>query len=161
MQIPKAITALSLIVLTVYIANRPAALGDAPASTSVGSNVAAYYEGPWLTTKNKKLTGTMTCQVTATSNGKWQGRFWGVWQQVPFDYTVNFTADKRAIESISSDAGSGEAVNGTAMIDGADYVWAGLLLPNEFKINFTGSRYEGHAELKRVAARTPPKQSEK
>jgi hypothetical protein len=41
-------------------------------------------------------------------------------------------------------------VMGTAMIDGASYEWKGQLSIEEFNIEFTGSRYEGILQLKRV-----------
>src|SRR5262245_7161868 len=69
------------------------------------------YEGVWHTT-NRKLDGTMTCVVKDQGDGKWTGRFYGIWQAVPFDYTVPFT-------------GKAEKLTGKAMIDGADYTWTG------------------------------------
>src|SRR5687768_17309386 len=65
------------------------------------------FEGPWHTT-NRKLDGIMTCAVTDLGNEKWKGRFYGVWQGVPFDYTVAF-------------AGKPSELKGTATIDGAHY----------------------------------------
>ena len=47
-------------------------------------------------------------------------------------------------------------MTGKALIDGASYEWKGLLADKLFKIQFTGSRYEGYAELKRVPERKPP-----
>ena len=92
---------------------------------------------------------------------KWKGRFWGVWQHVPFDYTVEFgpnKSSKRSDEPTNPGEKHGQltadtlgiAVAGKATIDGASYDWTGTLAPNEFDIQFTGSRYEGHLELARV-----------
>src|SRR5688500_17403677 len=47
------------------------------------------YVGTWKTT-NRKLDGAMTCAVKDLGDEKWQGRFFGIWQGVPFVYTVAF-----------------------------------------------------------------------
>lgn len=104
---------------------------------SVSMAADTVFEGDWLTT-NRKLDGKMTCVVTDLGNEKWRGRFYGVWQGVPFDYTVAF-------------AGPAEDLRGTAQIDGADYVWKGRILPGDqpsFQGTFGGSRYEGSFALK-------------
>jgi len=95
----------------------------------------AVYEGPWHTT-NRKLDGIMTCAVKDLGDNKWTGRFYGVWQGVPFDYTVSFS-------------GPPEKVQGKATIDGADYLWSGSFNPDEerFKGNFGGNRYSGYFDL--------------
>jgi hypothetical protein len=116
----------------------------------------ARYEGPWATT-NRKLNGTMNCLVKPLSDGHWQGRFWGTWEHVPLDYTVEFSRDDQApseatrVVSVDVKAPrNSESVTGKATIDGAHYDWNGILGPDQFMIQFTGSRYEGHLELKRV-----------
>ncbi len=94
------------------------------------------YEGTWNTT-NRKLDGTMACAVTGLGDGKWRGRFYGVWQGVPFDYTVMFS-------------GTPSNLTGTATIDGANYTWTGEMgqeLPGRFKGSFGGSRYAGYFDL--------------
>jgi hypothetical protein len=119
------------------------------------------YSGAWVTTKNKKLDGTANCDVKQISKDRWQGKFWGVWQHVPFDYTVEFAPDKT--KNVTGERGGHDAPNikltanatettvaGAATIDGAHYDWTGTLTPKEFNIQFTGSRYEGHMELVRV-----------
>jgi len=95
----------------------------------------ATYEGPWHTT-NRKLDGMMTCAVKDLGDNKWSGRFYGVWQGVPFDYTVAFT-------------GPPEMLQGKATIDGADYIWSGAFHANDgrFKGNFGGNRYSGYFDL--------------
>lgn len=96
------------------------------------------YEGVWRTT-NRKLDGTMTCVVKAQGEGKWSGRFYGVWQAVPFDYTVAF-------------AGTPEKLMGKATIDGANYTWNGDMSTAEdgrFKGSFGGDRYSGYFDLQR------------
>jgi hypothetical protein len=131
---------------------------DAPPETKSG----ALYQGNWVTT-NRKLNGTMNCQVKELSPDQWQGRFWGTWEHVPFDYTVEFGHDNSPtaknggrLVSISDKALiGGEPVTGKATIDGAHYDWIGILAPEEFDIKFTGSRYEGHLELKRVQDQIP------
>jgi hypothetical protein len=95
------------------------------------------FDGTWRTT-NRPLEGTMTCVVTELGVQKWQGRFFGVWQGVPFDYTVPFT-------------GAPTNLRGTALIDGANYTWIGQIreeTPNTFKGSFGGDRYEGSFDLK-------------
>lgn len=95
------------------------------------------FEGPWRTT-NRKLDGIMTCVVTPVSEEKWQGRFYGVWQGVPFDYTVPFS-------------GPANKLQGTATIDGASYTWTGEITRDPqptFKATFGGSRYIGSFEMK-------------
>ena len=102
-------------------------------STTVAED--AVYEGAWHTT-NRKLDGTMTCAVKDLGEGKWSGRFYGVWQGVPFDYTVAFS-------------GPPEKLQGKATIDGADYIWSGSFNSEEarFKGNFGGNRYSGYFDL--------------
>jgi hypothetical protein len=95
------------------------------------------YEGTWLTT-NRKLDGTMTCVVTDKGKDKWQGRFYGIWQGVKFDYKVDWS-------------GPPEKMIGKAMIDGANYEWTGEMTPETpgtFKGKFTGDRYTGSFDLK-------------
>jgi hypothetical protein len=78
---------------------------------------------------------------------KGQGRFYGVWQGVPFDYTVAFT-------------GPPSALRGTATIDGASYTWTGTITsaaPGVFKGTFGGSRYVGSFELKEKSAQVARK----
>jgi hypothetical protein len=97
------------------------------------------YHGPWKTT-NRKLDGEMTCIVTPLWNNAWRGRFYGVWQGVPMDYTVTFT-------------GPVNALHGTANIDGAEYEWKGWITKQEFRANFGGDRYSGWFDLKRLPAK--------
>jgi hypothetical protein len=125
------------------------ATGQGPA----GSISEARYEGTWVTTKNKKLDGTLTCDIKALAKDRWQGRFWGVWQRVPFDYTVEFSSLKDAARLVHATAA--KQVKGVATIDGAHYDWVGSLSPTDFNIQFTGSRYEGYLALKRVAEDRP------
>ena len=74
--------------------------GQTPAAAVVPNSppevakIEGRYSGTWVTTKNKKLDGTATCEVKQLSQDQWQGHFWGVWQHVPFDYTVEFGRDK-------------------------------------------------------------------
>src|SRR6478672_1181090 len=99
-----------------------------------GSNASAddaLYEGAWNTT-NRKLDGRMTCAVKDLGDNKWTGRFYGVWQGVPFDYTVPFS-------------GPPDKLQGKATIDGADYIWSGSFNEDDgrFKASFGGNRYSG------------------
>jgi hypothetical protein len=110
----------------------------------------AVYEGLWKTT-NRKLDGTMTCVVTSLGPEKWSGRFYGVWQGVPFDYTVPFT-------------GPPDNLRGTATIDGAHYDWIGVLSDEaggSFKGTFGGNRYTGSFDLKPKAKPTAARPSHK
>ena len=65
-----------------------------PNSPPEVAKIEGRYSGMWVTTKNKKLDGTANCEVKQLAQDQWQGRFWGVWQHVPFDYTVEFGRDK-------------------------------------------------------------------
>lgn len=103
-------------------------------TSSTASGQDFVYEGPWNTT-NRKLDGIMTCEVTELAAEKWQGRFHGVWQGVPFDYTVQF-------------AGPPSELRGTATIDGAHYDWKGAMEPGRFKGSFGGTRYAGYFDMK-------------
>jgi hypothetical protein len=97
----------------------------------------AIYEGVWRTT-NRKLDGIMTCVVTDFGDGNWQGRFYGVWQGVKYDYTVTF-------------AGPPHELRGKATIDGAHYDWKGEITEQpaaSFKGTFGGTRYTGFFDLK-------------
>jgi len=99
------------------------------------------YEGDWHTT-NRKLDGSMTCIVTQLGNERWQGRFFGTWQGVSFDYTVPFTGPPTNLQ-------------GNANIDGADYHWTGQIVqatPGSFKGTFGGTRYNGYFDLKEKPA---------
>lgn len=122
------------------------AIGAAALSASVGMAEDSVYEGTWHTT-NRKLDGTMTCAVKDLGEGKWNGRFYGVWQGVPFDYTVPFS-------------GAAEKLQGQATIDGADYIWSGSFHSDEgrFKGQFGGNRYSGYFDLakKQPGAATGP-----
>jgi hypothetical protein len=56
------------------------------------SRIEGLYAGPWVTT-NRKLDGVINCRVKQIEPEHWQGHFWGVWQHVPLDYTVEFCGD--------------------------------------------------------------------
>jgi hypothetical protein len=70
-------------------------------ATSAATKLEGTYEGAWTTTKNRKLDGTASCQVKQLSNGRWQGRFGGQWQQMPFDYAVEFRAGEKQTRLVS------------------------------------------------------------
>lgn len=128
----------------------PAAQAQVPgenAETGVQAAAAVQadriFVGPWKTT-NRKLDGIMTCVLKDQGHDKWEGRFYGVWQGVPFDYTVNFV-------------GSPSGFKGKAVIDNADYAWSGSIddsQPAVFSGTFGGSRYTGSFALKETK-RTP------
>lgn len=101
------------------------------ASISFGGET--VYEGTWNTT-NRRLDGTMTCVVTPKGTEQWEGRFYGVWQGVDFDYTVDFT-------------GPEDDLRGTATIDGASYNWRARMTSKRFWANFSGDRYVGSFDL--------------
>jgi hypothetical protein len=102
-------------------------------SVAVGGEL--KYQGTWNTT-NRKLDGSMTCVVTPIAKHKYQGRFFGTWQGVPFDYKVKFT-------------GPTSDLRGTATIEGAAYEWKGQVDRKRFKGNFEGDRYTGFFDLQR------------
>ncbi len=96
------------------------------------------YEGTWVTVKNRKLNGDMTCVVTENGKDKWKGHFYGTWEGRKFSYNVDFT-------------GPPDKLVGKAVIDGADYDWTGEIgaqSPGWFKGSFTGNRYTGSFDLK-------------
>lgn len=106
----------------------------------------AIFSGSWKTT-NRKLDGPMNGVVQEIAANQWQGRFYGVWQRVPFDYTVTFSGPLSALQ-------------GTATIDGASYTWTGFIAPGTadaparvFKGTFGGSRYVGSFELQEAPQR--------
>jgi hypothetical protein len=101
------------------------------------------YEGSWHTT-NRKLDGEMTCVVSEIGPKKWQGRFYGVWQGVAFDYKVPFS-------------GPTSDLRGTAQVDGADYAWKGQIESGGFAGTFGGSRYSGYFELQEKMSDSPTK----
>ena len=108
----------------------------ATSATSIANDL--IYEGTWVTT-NRKLDGTMTAVITPIGEEKWRGRFYGVWQGVDFDYTVEF-------------AGPPDKLTGAARIDGAKYQWSGAMSKQPsgwLKGSFDGDRYIGSFELKR------------
>jgi len=120
-----------------YVAFRFSILLAFAAIASASDSVT--YEGAWHTT-NRKLDGTLTCIVTQADDQHWQGRFFGVWQGVNFDYTVPFS-------------GPPSELHGTANIDGADYHWTGQIVrgsPGSFKGTFGGTRYNGYFDLKEM-----------
>lgn len=114
------------------------------AGAAIAEGQERVFEGPWKTT-NRKLDGIMTAAVKPIGEDRWQGRFYGVWQGVPFDYTVKFE-------------GKPNSLKGTAVIDYADYTWTGAIddeSPATFTGKFGGSRYTGHFELKEKKKAAP------
>jgi len=106
-------------------------------SVAVGGEL--KYQGTWNTT-NRKLDGSMTCVVTPIGKHKYQGRFYGTWQGVQFEYKVKFT-------------GPASDLRGTATIEGAAYEWKGRIDQKRLKGTFGGDRYTGSFDLQRE--RTP------
>lgn len=74
---------------------------------SVAAGGERVYKGSWKTT-NRRLDGTMTCVIKPLSEDKWTAHFKGIWQGVPFDYTVQFW-------------GPDDALRCAARVDGAAY----------------------------------------
>jgi len=91
------------------------------------------YRGIWNTT-NRRLDGVMSCVVTLAAKHEWRGRFCGTWQGVPFDYTVDFIGPPKAVHGI----------------DGVRYEWTGWIDRERFRTNFSGDRYTGSFDLKRI-----------
>lgn len=102
-------------------------------SSFVFADESVSFRGPWKTT-NRKLDGIMDAVVTSKGNQQWEGRFYGVWQGVEYDYTVKFT-------------GPADQLRGTATIDGASYEWTGSVSKRHFNGTFTGSRYNGSFDM--------------
>jgi hypothetical protein len=97
------------------------------------------YHGTWKTTAPRKLDGDMTAVITPLGGDKWSGRFHGIWQGVPFDYTVKFS-------------GKYNALTGKANIDGANYDWKGSIADETWDLNgsYGGDRYAGSFALKLI-----------
>jgi hypothetical protein len=154
------IVAVSIIAASAISATAPARAADGSNAVKEPSKAEAIYQGTWVTTKNKKLNGTANCQIKLLAKDKWQGRFWGLWEHVPFDYTVEFGVDHSATKTRTLAAGQSSSkvrlipVVGKAVIDGANYDWTGQLSAEEFKIQFTGDRYEGSMDMKRTSDKT-------
>ena len=108
------------------------------------------------------LDGTASCEVKQLSKDHWRGRFTGQWQQMPFDYAVEFRVDDgakhtRLVAAETKAAKPGQvSIAGKAVIDGAPYQFLGQLGMREFTIQFTSDRYEGAVLLKRVQAKSLP-----
>ena len=153
----KTATAASVALTLVAISTLSMACANDPSpATPTSVKLEGAYEGAWVTTKSQKLDGTASCEVKQLSKDHWRGRFSGQWQQMPFDYTVEFSASDgakhtRLVAAETNTAKPGQvSVTGKAVIDGAQYEFIGQLSPREFTIQFTGDRYEGAVLLKRV-----------
>jgi hypothetical protein len=138
-----------------------------PENPPIKQKIEGRYLGPWLTTSTKKLNGTTNCEIKQLTNDHWQGRFWGEWQKVPFDYTVEFdrvrnppegleTAQTKVTKNVDlKNEPFGIPVAGKAMIDGASYDWIGRLTRDQFNIEFTGSRMRATWSLPASPKRRP------
>lgn len=80
----------------------------------------------------------MSCDVTALGKRHWQGHFYGNWQGVDFNYTVEFT-------------GPPDNLAGVATIDGVAYQWRARMTRERLIANFTSDRYAGSFDLRAVA----------
>lgn len=108
------------------------------ASCPVANAEDTVYEGTWVTT-NRPLNGRLTCVVIDLGDNQWQGHFSGDWNGAQFTYTVDFS-------------GPPERLQGTAVIDGANYQWTGSMSkePNgSFRGTFGGDRYVGRFSMKK------------
>ncbi len=123
-----------LFALTIFLfaGCAPAAEPAAPKPADYGTRT---YVGPWQTT-NRKLDGIQTAVVTHLGGERWEGRFFGVWQGVAYDYTVEFS-------------GPPERLTGKARIDGARYDWTGSITDDRFDATFGGDRYVGSFSMPR------------
>jgi hypothetical protein len=108
---------------------------------SYSSAADKVYHGDWKTT-NRKLDGQMTCIVTEKGKEQWEGRFYGIWQGVDFDYTVPFT-------------GPLDELQGKATIDGVAYEWKARIDGERFRANFGGDLYRGSFDLKATTQAKP------
>jgi hypothetical protein len=153
-----------VLTLVAILALSTAFAGDrSPASpaTAASAKLEGTYEGAWVTTKSRKLDGTASCAIKQLSKDHWRGQFSGEWQQMPFEYTAEFSVDDRSKHTrlVAAETNSAKpsqvSVVGKAEIDGAHYEFSGQLSAHEFTIQFTGDRYEGAVLLKRVPAKSP------
>jgi hypothetical protein len=89
------------------------------------------FRGPWRTVANRRLDGIMECKIDRIGPQRYKGRFWGTWQGVDYDYTVQFSGRPEGL------------VGDPCVIDGASYRWSGSIINGQFNGSFTGSRYTG------------------
>ena len=75
------------------------------------------WHGTW-TNKKTYSSGKLRCATEPDGHGKWQATFSGTFDGRPFSYNVTF-----------HNAGSDEAVSGTATISNRKYRWEGTLTP--------------------------------
>ncbi len=108
------------------------------ASYPVANAEDMVYEGTWVTS-NRPLDGRLACVVIDLGGNRWRGHFSGDWNGAQFQYTVHFS-------------GLPERLQGTAVIDGANYQWTGAMSKQPsgpFRGTFGGDRYEGTFNLRR------------
>ena len=77
------------------------------------------WRGTW-TNKKTRSSGTLRCVTRPDGEGKWKATFSGSFDGRPFNYNVAF-----------QNAGSDEAVSGTATISNRKYKWEGTLTPEK------------------------------
>src|SRR5262245_22195231 len=109
-------------------------------SSSTAGGKDLVYEGTWVTT-NRPLDGPLTCVISDLGDNRWQGHFSGSWNGSQFSYVVEFFGPPGKLQ-------------GTAVIDGADYEWTGKMSgesPRQFVGEFGGNRYAGSFTLKQKA----------
>jgi hypothetical protein len=113
--------------------------GAVLAQTAATNSDDLIYEGSWIVT-NRPLEGTMMCAVTQVGDDSWHGHFYGLWENSPFSYRVDFKGPKANLR-------------GHAIIDGARYEWTGVMSdqPPMLRGTFGGDRYAGSFNLKRKA----------
>ena len=104
----------------------------------------ATYVGPWRTEKNRKLDGTMTCDVHYLGNYKWEGKFHGTWHGQDFSYDVKWEGSPEGIKGPAW-----ATVKGTATVSGVPYTWTGEITNQTFAGTFDSRRYVGDFRLER------------
>lgn len=96
-----------------------------------------YYAGDWQST-NRGLGDKITAKVTYLQPKTWSVEFSSTYQGQRFDARGTF--------ELQSD----KTILGTADIEGQSYVFRGFASTKEFRCNFTGGRYVGNFNMKRV-----------
>lgn len=95
------------------------------------------YKGVWDDTGNRTA-GPMAAGVEYFGKNKWQVKFTGVFQNVPFAEVITFT-------------GQHDKLSGNARVSGAKYTWSARVTDTEFVGSFQSNRgHLGTWTMKRV-----------
>lgn len=101
------------------------------------------FHGSWEAS-NRPINGPMSCEFKSLGNYKYEARFYGIWQGVPFDYPVKFTGTpvKQGDKIIKI------SLKGTATVDFVPYTWTGFADAENLTGTYTSHRYVGSFAMK-------------